>query len=209
MLDVKWIFFDVGSTLVDETLAYDHRAKDMLEGTGISFADFDSKRREFARLGLDGNSEAIRYFGLRKTPWHWEDERPYADAEETLKALRARGFRLGIIANQIPGTEERLKTWGLREYFDVVAASAELGVAKPDKRIFARALEMAGCLPRDAAMVGDRLDNDILPAKAVGMKTVWIRRMPKGGQSSEPGTPQADWVVEELRELKKLFLGTP
>ena len=141
-LDVRWIFFDVGSTLVDETEAYDHRAREMIEGQDITFSAFDRKRIELAKEGFDGNSEAIKYFGLKKTPWHSEDEKPFADAAETLETLKARGYHLGIIANQVAGTAQRLDAWGLLKYFDVVAASAELGVAKPDKLIFEKALEM-------------------------------------------------------------------
>ena len=67
-MGIKWIFFDIGSTLVDETEAYDHRAREMLCGADISFSEFDRKRIELARMGFDGNSAAIKYFGLEKTP---------------------------------------------------------------------------------------------------------------------------------------------
>ena len=100
LLDVKWIFFDVGSTLMDETQAYDHRVREMIAGTDITFSAFDSKRIELAKQGFDGNSEAINHFGLEKTSWHWEDENPFEDAAETLEALEKRGYHLGIIANQ-------------------------------------------------------------------------------------------------------------
>ncbi len=165
----------MGSTLVDETLAQDHRAREMLDGKNVTFSQFDEKRIELARLGLDGNSEAIKFFGLQKTPWHSEDEILYKDARATLGVLRRRGYKLGIIANQAPGTKERLEARGLGDYFQVVAASAELGVAKPDREIFERALAMAECSAEEAAMVGDRFDNDIIPAKALGMMTVWIK----------------------------------
>ena len=57
---VKWIFFDIGSTLVDETEAYDHRVRDMIVGTDISFSEFDDVRIAFAKQGLDGNSAVIK-----------------------------------------------------------------------------------------------------------------------------------------------------
>ena len=76
-MNIKWIFFDVGSTLVDETKAYDHRIWDMIENTDITFSSFDAKRIELAKKGFDGNSEAIKYYGLNKTPWHSEDEIPF------------------------------------------------------------------------------------------------------------------------------------
>ena len=204
-MDIKWIFFDVGSTLVDETEAYDHRAREMIIGTDITFSNFDSKRIEFAKQGFDGNSEAIKYFGLTKTPWHSEDEIPYDDSLETLKLLKSRGYNLGIIANQAIGIEQRLEAWGLLKYFDVVVSSAELGVAKPDKLIFEKALELAGCGTENSVMVGDRLDNDIIPAKALGMKTVWIRKGLAVYQNIELGKDIADWVIDNLSDLGEIF----
>ena len=201
----KWIFFDIGSTLVDETQAYNHRARDMLAGTGISFQEFDKVRIGFARRGHDGNSAAINYFGLIKTPWHSEDEIPYADAQSTLAALRLKGYKLGIIANQVPGTEKRLKNWGLGQYFDVVVASAEAGCSKPDKEIFETALRIAKCSARDSIMVGDRLDNDIIPAKAMGMNTVWIKKGLAKYQDAELGDGVADYRIESLHELLQIL----
>ena len=198
---IKWIFFDVGSTLVDETEAYDHRVRDVIAGTNITFQEFDDMRIALARQGLDGNSAAIKHFGLTKTPWHSEDEIPYTDAQSTLAALRQMGYKLGIIANQKLGTAERLENWGLLQYFDVIAASAEVGYAKPDKRIFEKALEMAGCTARESVMVGDRLDNDIIPAKALGMKTVWIKNGLAQYQSEELGKGIADVQIASLSEL--------
>ena len=202
---MKWIFFDVGSTLVDETKAYDNRAREMIEGTDITFSTFDSKRVELTRQGFDGNSEAIKYFGLKKTPWHSEDETPFDDSLETLEILKRRGYNLGIIANQAIGTAKRLDALGLSKYFDVVAASAELGVAKPNKLIFERAFELAGCQPHNSVMVGDRLDNDIAPAKSLGMRTVWIRKGLSIYQNIELGKNIADWVIDNLSDLKEIF----
>lgn len=205
LLKTKWIFFDVGSTLVDETEAYDHRVRDMIAGTDISFSAFDRKRIELAKQGFDGNSEAIRQFGLKKTPWHSEDEQPFEDASETLKALKERRYHLGIIANQVAGITQRLEAWGLLQYFDVVGASAELGVAKPDQLIFEKTLELAGCQPQDSVMVGDRLDNDIRPAKALGMRTVWIRKGLSVYQPVDLGKNIADWVIDHLSDFKKII----
>ena len=171
----NWIFFDIGSTLVDEEEAYRHRIRDMIRGTSVTFEQFWEKRIAYAKEGYNGDQKAIEFFGLTKTPWHSEDEVPFDDCEKTLQALRDKGYQLGIIANQEPGAEERLKGWGLISYFSVIAASAEMGVSKPNKEIFLRALSMAGCRPENAVMVGDRLDNDLRPAKELGMLTIRIR----------------------------------
>ena len=198
---IKWIFFDIGSTLVDETEAYDHRVREMISGTSITFKEFDDVRIALARQGLDGNSAAIKHFGLTKTPWHSEDEVPYSDANTTLASLIDKGYKLGIIANQKLGTEERLESWGLRQYFDVIVASAEIGYAKPDKEIFEKALEFAKCTAEESVMVGDRLDNDIIPAKAIGMKTVWVKNGLAQYQGAELGEGVADYQIGLLSEL--------
>lgn len=202
---IKWIFFDVGSTLVDETEAYNHRARDVIAGTNITFQQFDEMRIDLARQGLDGNSAAIKHFGLTKTPWHSEDEIPYSDAKSTLASLSQRGYKLGIIANQKLGTSERLESWKLRQYFDIIVASAEIGYAKPDPRIFEKALELAGCTAQQSVMVGDRLDNDMHPAKAVGMTTVWIKNGLAKYQNAQLGMGVADYSIERLSDLLLIF----
>lgn len=204
-MKVDWIFFDVGSTLVDESAAYDHRVREMIEETDITFSVFDCKRIELAKMGFDGNSEAIKYFGLRKTPWYSDGEVPYDDARITLKALKKQGYRLGVIANQVSGLKLRLQAWGLLEYFDVVVSSADFGIAKPDRSIFEKAFELAGCQPHNSVMVGDRIDNDIIPAKALGMKTVWIRTGLAAYQSVDLCKDSADWIIHRLFDLNEIF----
>ena len=176
MKRIRWIFFDIGSTLVDEEAAYRHRVRDMIRGTAVTVEQYYEKRVQFAKAGYNGDQKAMEYFGLTKTPWHSEDEVPFPDAAPTLEALKRRGFRPGVIANQEPGAKARLDAWGLGRFFSVIASSAELGVAKPNREIFLRALEMADCEPEHAVMVGDRLDNDIRPAKELGMTTIRNRK---------------------------------
>ena len=198
---IRWIFFDIGSTLVDEEEAYHHRIRDMIRGTPITFEQFSEKRVQYAIEGYNGDQKAIEYFGLNKTPWHSEDEVPFDDCAETLRALCDRGYQLGVIANQKPGAKNRLDAWGLGRYFSVIASSAELGVSKPDREIFLQALAIADCRPENAVMVGDRLDNDIRPAKKLCMKTIRIR---KGlaiymKPSCEAEVP--DFTVDSLSEI--------
>lgn len=201
----KWLFFDVGTTLIDETKAYNHRISDAIEGTDITFEQFQEKRIFYAKQNLKGDLEAIKYFGLKRTPWHKEDEVPYPDAEDVLKYLCGHGYKIGVIANQSLGTAERLEKWGLLKYIDVVAASAELGVSKPDRAIFDKALEMAGCVACETVMIGDRLDNDIVPAKKLGMKTIWIRQGFAIYQNPQNLEEQPDYIVDSLAELKGIL----
>lgn len=207
MQGIKWIFFDVGSTLVDETEAYNHRIRDAISGTDITFDEFQEKRLEFAKQNLKSDLVALKFFGLSKPAWHREDEVPYPEAEEILQYLKGLGYKLGIIANQSLGTAERLEQWNLLQYIDVVAASAELGMAKPDPAIFYKAMELAGCTAEEAVMIGDRLDNDIVPAKKLGMRTVWIKQGFNAYQDTSLIEPECrpGVTIQNLLELKQYF----
>lgn len=198
---IRWIFFDIGSTLVDEEEAYNHRIRDMIRGTSITFEQFSEKRIQYAKAGYNGDQKAIEYFALNKTPWHSEDEVPFDDCEETLRTLCDKGYQLGIIANQKPGAKGRLDAWGLGRYFSVIASSAEMGISKPKKEIFTRALAMADCKPENAVMVGDRLDNDIRPAKELGMKTIQIRKGIAVYANPSCGAEVPDFTVDSLSEI--------
>ena len=172
---IRWVFFDIGSTLVDERLAYAHRIRDMIAGSEVTYTQFYKKMIDCCCENQVGDAAAAACFGLRRTPWHSEDEFLYDNAVPTLSKLSG-PYHIGILANQAPGVSERLREWGILNFFDVVLSSAEEGIAKPDPEIFERALQRAGCSAEQVVMVGDRLDNDIAPAKALGMKTIWVRQ---------------------------------
>lgn len=195
MTKITHIFFDIGSTLVDETECYNHRIRDMIAGTEITFERFREKQE------LIDFDEAAKFFGLTKTPWHSEDERLFPDTADVLRYLFDKGYTLGIIANQVAGSEQRLEGWGIRQYFNSVTASTEEGVFKPDLEIFRRAFDKADCSAENSVMIGDRLDNDIAPAKALGMMTVWVRR----DYSVNNPIEQSDYTITNLTELKTIF----
>ena len=205
MKEINWLFFDVGSTLIDETECYNHRIRDAIEGTDITFEQFNEKRIFFAKQNLKGDIEALKFFGLTKNPWHFEDEKPYEDAEHVLKALYEKGYNIGVIANQSLGTEKRLEGWELLKYIKLVVASAEEGVAKPDSEIFLRALSRANCPTENAIMIGDRIDNDIEPANKLGMKTIWVKQGFAVYQTPMNEFQQADYAVDRLQDILEVL----
>lgn len=204
MENIRWLFFDIGSTLLDEQAAYACRFREIAAAAKVPYEYVYEKALYFWKQNQKGDHEAARYFGVKLPPWRSEAERLYADASSTLQALHSR-YSIGIIANQKPGAKERLRQHGLLEHIDLVVSSAEVGVVKPQPGIFKIALERSCCAPRQAVMIGDRIDNDIVPAKALGMHTVWIKQ---GfgqywhiGQDSE----QPDETVSSLTELLQIL----
>lgn len=201
MMDtIKWVFFDIGSTLVDERTAYKNRIKRTIANTDVSYNEFYQRMVEISKHNQNAYNMVIEEYGLTKAPWNSDDEFVYPETENCLSEL-SKHYKIGIIANQNLGSEERLERLGLLKYIDLVIASAEEGVAKPDLRIFQIALDRANCKPEKALMVGNRIDNDIVPANKIGMKTIWIKQ--GFGKYCEPKTEkeQPAYTVESLNEL--------
>ena len=204
MTDIKWLFFDIGSTLVDESIAYQKRIERTVADTDISYDEFYRRMIGISKQNQDAYNHAVAGYGLNRAAWNSDDEVVYPEAEECLRELSKR-YKIGIIANQNPGSRERLEKMGLLEYLDLVIASAEEGVAKPDLRIFKAALSRAACKPEEAVMVGDRIDNDIIPANKIGMTTVWIRQGFGGYAELKTVEEQPDYIVNTLAEITELF----
>ncbi len=100
----------------------------------------------------------------------------FPETREVLDDLRG-DYRLALLTNGAPDLQrEKLRGSGLSDYFDAVVVSGDLGIGKPDPRIFARVLGGLGCAPERAAMVGDNPARDIAGALACGIYAVWVDR---------------------------------
>jgi len=113
-----------------------------------------------------------------------------------LESVRSLGLRVGVAGNQSTRLEEWLRA--ARLPVDVVASSDGLGARKPDPAFFAALVELAGCAPAELAYVGDRVDNDVVPALRAGMPAVHLRRGPWG--RLQP-TPPGGIAVASLAEV--------
>lgn len=198
--NIKWLFFDVGSTLVDEHLAYEHRMREMADLANTTYSSVYETAMTFYKQNKKGDLETAKLLGVELPKWHKEDEILYSDTTKCLEILSGR-YKIGIIANQSLGTKARLEQHGILQYIDLVIASAEEGVAKPDKRIFELALNRSNCKPGDAVMIGDRIDNDIVPAKLMGMRTIWIKQGYGQYWDITDEVEKADCTVHSLMEI--------
>lgn len=202
--NAEWLFFDIGWTLVDESPAFEDRLKKIAEAANATYDNVYETALNFYKQNQKGDSAAAKLFGVSLPVWKKEYETPYADAAQCLEFLSGK-YKIGIIANQSLGTERRLESYGLLQYIDLVVASAEEGVSKPDKRIFETALNKSGCKACDSVMIGDRIDNDIVPANLLGMRTVWLRQGIWRYWKQTDKAEEPDYTANSLSELCEIF----
>jgi HAD superfamily hydrolase (TIGR01549 family) len=201
----RWVVLDVGETIIDETRVWSIWA-DMLGIPRLTFmAGFG------ATLGRGGEyRDVFDLFGVPdwRTAWPaheaiyagFQADDLYPDAIPAMEALRTRGYRIAVIGNQPANRTDELRRIGIDA--EVIAMSAEMGVAKPSPGFFERVLELLGAeAPASVAYVGDRVDNDVLPAIVAGMRAVWIRRGPWGVIERLPADVRPALIVASLTEL--------
>ncbi|HET6508744.1 MAG TPA: HAD-IA family hydrolase [Baekduia sp.] len=129
---------------------------------------------------------------------------PYPEVPDALRALRAGGVRLVVVSNWDVSLHEALAATGLARLVDGAISSAEVGAAKPDPAIFARALALAGdgVTPGDAVHVGDEAV-DVEGARAAGVAPVLVGR---DGAERAPARRDGVPVLPDLRGLPALIL---
>ncbi|MFJ9118861.1 HAD family hydrolase [Streptomyces sp. NPDC102394] len=197
--------FDLDNTLVDRQLA--------LSAWAMEFADDRGLGREAVRWLIAADGQGLRardqffrevreHFGLAQCAGElWAGFRARMpdlvrcepEVLEGLSQLRASGWRVGIVSNGMADNQlAKIQRSGLGERVDACCVSGEVGVRKPDVRIFQLAAERCGtALGAGGWMVGDDPEHDIAGGRAAGLRTVWI-----GGQLVRPrGEPPAERTV--------------
>ncbi len=205
MEDRRWVCLDVGETLVDETRIWSVWADmvgvprlTLMALLGAVIARGGDHRDVFSELGIGSWQERWPEAVQRVGPFIAADL--YPDALPAVRALGASGYRVAILANQPGARSFELVALGFEP--DVLAMSEEMGVSKPDPAFFARSLELMGePRPADVAYLGDRVDNDVVPGLACGMRACWIRRGLWGRIQRLPDDVRPALVVTSLTEF--------
>ena len=200
--------FDVGETLLDETRAWSGWA-DWLGIPRLTFfaalgaelarhGDYNGVFHLF-RPGLDVDAEVRRRAEAGES-LELTEEDLYPDVRPAMTALLDAGYRIGVVGNQ-PVTIEAMFN-ALDVPFELVASSDGWGLSKPDPRFFERVASSFGLQPGEVAYVGDRLDNDVRPAAAAGLCSIFIRRGPWGWiAAGRDDPPEAAITINSLTEL--------
>ncbi len=122
----------------------------------------------------------------------------YPEVPATLDTLRAAGYRLGIVSNWEPRLPQLCASHGILEHFEFVVCSETEGYVKPHRRMFERALELAGTSPDAVVHVGDSYPEDVEGARGVGIQAVLVDRGAKGRVPYWP-------TIQSLAELPPLL----
>jgi HAD superfamily hydrolase (TIGR01549 family) len=188
---VKAVVFDVGETLLDETGLWERAA----DTAGVP---------RFTLMGILGglaargerHSRVWELLGVERPASTFDPEDFYPDALPCLAGLRARGLIVGAVGNTPEDAEDLL-----RRHVDLIGSSARWGCEKPAPEFFERIVREAGCVPAEIAYVGDRVDNDVVPALGAGMVAVHLRRGPWGFLHEPPPEALRARSLAELPEL--------
>jgi HAD superfamily hydrolase (TIGR01549 family) len=210
---IRAVVFDVGETLLDDTAEWARWAAWL----GVPTHTFSAVLGAVTASGRN-NAETFDYFrpgfNLAAERQRREDagvgeqideKDIYPDVRPALTALRDGGIWVGIAGNQTARAAELLRNLNLP--VDAIATSGEWGVAKPEPAFFQRVIQFASGRPEEIAYVGDHRDNDILPARAAGLRPILIRRGPWGYLwADDPAiAANADSVIDSLSELPTLL----
>jgi HAD superfamily hydrolase (TIGR01549 family) len=207
-MPLKAVIFDLGETLICE----DRMWAGWADYLGVAIVDFraalddvivrgEHHRKVFERFRQNFDFEAARKERVARGDNHvFVEQDLYPDAGACLRALRNDGYRIGIAGNQPIEAERAIAAMNLD--IDFIASSAGLGVEKPSPQFFAAIARLANAKPEHIAYVGDRLDNDVLPARKAGMVTVFLERGPWGRIHARHTEARfADLKLKQLLEL--------
>ena len=218
---ISTLFFDVGETILDAESQMDALAE--VHRKVLGDFGFPLTRDEYRQL----DNEKIRSFvpsAMHAITWHFArpdvglyeqitrevrshfgeirklEVRLYPGVAGQLERL-ANDYTLGLAANAPASIRELLEEFGVLRWFTHTDVSGTIGIKKPDQRFFETILANAGTKASEAIMIGDRLDNDIIPARRIGMKTIWIQWGRYGIMESRTPDEIPDATVADVREV--------
>lgn len=229
MNNIKMFFFDFGGTLDTNGIHWFSFFKKLYENNkiyvpeGELFAAYVASERilnkdvscvsemnyskllryqiklQFERLNIEDNSQTIQNQIFENCFSVIED--CASVSRDVLKYISTK-YEIGVISNFYGNLDKVLDELGLLSFFSVVVDSAHINYRKPQTEIFNYAINKGRILAQDCIMVGDSYKNDILPAKKLGMKTIWLKNEIF---LTEEGENYADHIVNNIIKIKKII----
>lgn len=155
-------------------------------------------RRFLSELGVEDEQMTVKLYERFSS---FESYRLYDDVKTTLDALEGAGYRIGLISNFDSWLEEMLLEMEVGHIFDPSVISGQVGVEKPNPRIYRIAVERAGVAPGDCVHIGDSPRMDIEPAAEVGIIPVMLDRADRYPESRYARIRSLDELLPLLSEM--------
>jgi putative hydrolase of the HAD superfamily len=218
------ILFDFGGTLDSDGEHWLDRFYDLYEKTGLNIRRTDIKRIFYATDARCCEDPAVNTMGLRQLMTRHIrlqfEQLGLADTAAMMTMIESfcsrtvyylhrnagilsrlkHRFRLGVVSNFYGNVETLCREAGLSESLEVILDSMRVGVGKPDPSIFRLALNKLDLSPENVIFVGDSYERDMIPARKIGFKTVWL----KGPNPRKPADAEpVDTAIESLSELER------
>ncbi|MBD3216674.1 MAG: HAD-IA family hydrolase [candidate division Zixibacteria bacterium] len=216
---IKAILIDVGGPLVDDSgidiYWNDYLIKTLpdLIGREVTVDEIEEANRKSIESYAPSLYSATIWQFVRpdvekfnKLRGHFDSlnlSRFYEFRDEAIDVCRklSQKYTLAIAANQPASTADYLEEKGILQYFDFKEMSGSIAYSKPDYRFFLYIAHKLDMRPEDCVMVGDRQDNDIVPAKKLGMKTVRVMVGSHNEQKIRMPTEIPDATISSISEL--------
>lgn len=219
---IKYVFFDWGYTLISSFTDVDSEIEEIVSKYGIKWKDIfgywrnyhflhslgriKTKEEKYKQLSiLTGVSISdLEKIGNLLLESHILD----SDTADTIKYLHKKGYKLGIISNNIDEDVKHIITReGIGDLFETVVCSSTVGERKPSAKIFLEAYKNIPKEEYDSILfVSDELSEDIIGSMALGTKNAWINKNTVNDwRKSESEIFKTDYKIETVSELKNIL----
>ncbi|WP_419790782.1 HAD family hydrolase [Staphylococcus chromogenes] len=221
---IKAIIFDLEGTLLDRKKSRDKFIEEQYERfhdylVRVQASDY---RKKFIELDDDEDhdkpdlyKEIIKQFNIDRLSWKdlfhdfemhfYRYVFPFYDTHYTLQKLTEAGYKIGVIANGKSNIKHyRIYALGIEDYVNHLSTSETVGFRKPHPRIYEDILEKLNVAPSEVIYVGDDALNDVVPARAMGMVSIWYRHK-EGDVELEPLASEMDFEISTLEELLEIL----
>jgi 2-haloalkanoic acid dehalogenase type II len=216
---IKLVVFDLWRTLIPATIDFTHLFS-LIKQTSLSVPEFvheyeDAVQKKNYKNFQELHNDFLNYFKQEKTEILEQELNEiyfnrfdkiyyFPEVEATLKKLKKQGYKIALLSNtesvQQQQLEEKLK---LKNYFDFLGYSFEIGAIKPDKKMFQTVLDNFKIKPEEVVMVGDSLRSDIGGSQSVGMHNCQIER--DGMEKKFHPSIKPEFKITKLNELFKVL----
>lgn len=214
MTEIKAVFFDLDGTLLDRNASLLKFIDDQFERfiKELNLIDKQHFIKRFIELDCRGYvwkdqvySQLLQEMKITALTWEQllEDYllnfrhscEPFRNVRKVLDMLRLMGMKIGLISNgKRQFQQDNLKALGIAEYFDTILISEEVGIRKPDPRIFQMGLDNLSVTADESIFVGDHPVNDVKAAKDAGLIVIWKR-------DEYWAKAESDFTIDDLDEL--------